>query len=74
MFNGVFGPYNALFTTLHLRYRPQTQRTSNPTQAWLDNYLAFGEQLNNLTWRPQKPGRIFEAVEGLLETGTRRIY
>jgi hypothetical protein len=44
------------------------------TQTRLDNYLAFGEQLNDLAWRPQKPGRIFEAVEGLLETGTRRIY
>ena len=44
------------------------------TQTRLDNYLAFGEQLNGLTWRPQKPERIFEAVEGLLETGTRRIY
>lgn len=44
------------------------------TQTRLDNYLAFGEQFNNLSWRPQKPERIFEAVEGLLETGTRRIY
>jgi hypothetical protein len=44
------------------------------TQTRLDNYLAFGEQFNDLAWRPQKPGRIFEAVEGLLETGTRRIY
>lgn len=44
------------------------------TQTRLDDYLAFGPQLNGLTWRPQKPERIFEAVEGLLETGTRRIY
>jgi len=43
-------------------------------QTRLDNYLAFGEQLNGLTWRPQKPERIYEAIEGLLETGIRRIY
>ena len=40
----------------------------------LDNYLSFGEQFNGLAWRPQKPERIYEAVEGLLQTGTRRVY
>ncbi|TXF87742.1 hypothetical protein FUA23_17580 [Neolewinella aurantiaca] len=44
------------------------------TQTRLDNYLAYGEQFNNLAWRPQKPERIFEAVEGLMQTGTRRVY
>jgi len=44
------------------------------TQTRLDNYLAFGETLNGLTWRPQKPERIYEAIEGVLETGIRRIY
>ena len=48
--------------------------TDELTQTRLDNYLAFGEQLNGLTWRPQKPERIYEAVEGLLETGTHRLY
>lgn len=43
-------------------------------QTRLDNYLNYGEQFNHLTWRPQKPERIFEAIEGLLETGTRRVY
>jgi len=40
----------------------------------LDNYLSFGQQFNGLSWRPQKPERIYEAVEGLLETGIRRVY
>jgi len=40
----------------------------------LDNYLSFGEQFNGLSWRPQKPERIYEAIEGLLDVGTRRIY
>lgn len=40
----------------------------------LDSYLNFGEQFNGLNWRPQKPERIYEAVEGLLETGTKRVY
>jgi hypothetical protein len=43
-------------------------------QTRLDNYLHFGDPFNSLTWRPQKPERIYEAIEGLLETGTRRIY
>ncbi len=43
-------------------------------QTRLDDYLTFGAPFNELTWRPQKPERIFEAVEGLLETGTKRIY
>ncbi len=44
------------------------------TQTRLDDYLHFGIPFNGLTWRPQKPERIFEAIEGLLETDTRRIY
>ncbi|MEO0731894.1 MAG: hypothetical protein AAFZ52_03595 [Bacteroidota bacterium] len=44
------------------------------TQTRLDDYLHYGEVLNNLTWRPQKPHRIFEAVDGLVQTGTRRLY
>lgn len=43
-------------------------------QTRLDDYLNFGKQFNHLTWRPQKPARIYEAVEGLLQTGTRRVY
>jgi hypothetical protein len=43
-------------------------------QTRLDDYLKFGEQFNGLNWRPQKPERIYEAVEGLLQTGTRRVY
>lgn len=43
-------------------------------QTRLDDYLRFGGPLNGLNWRPQKPERIYEAVEGLLQTGTRRVY
>jgi hypothetical protein len=40
----------------------------------LDQYLHYGDYLNDLTWRPQKPSRFFEAIEGLLQTETRRLY
>lgn len=40
----------------------------------LDNYLHFGHHLNGLTWQPQKPERIFEVIEGLIQTETQRIY
>ena len=48
--------------------------TDELEQTRLDNYLAFGEVFNHLNWRPQKAERIYEAVEGLLETETRRVY
>lgn len=44
------------------------------TQTRLDEYLHFGQHLNGLTWRPQKPHRVFEAVEGLIQTEVRRVY
>ena len=44
------------------------------TQTRLDNYLHFGGPLGSLTWRPQKPERIFEVIEGLIQTDTQRIY
>lgn len=40
----------------------------------LDSYLQFGEVFNNITWRPQKPKRVYEAIEGLLQTEIRRVY
>ena len=40
----------------------------------LDRYMHYGSLLNNLTWRPQKPRRVHEAVEGLLQTEIRRVY
>jgi len=43
-------------------------------QTRLDEYLHFGNHLNGLTWRPQKPHRIFEAIEGLIQTEVRRVY
>ncbi|MBB4080653.1 hypothetical protein GGR28_003288 [Lewinella aquimaris] len=42
--------------------------------AGLDKYIRFGEHLNSLNWRPQKPRRVHEAIEGLLQTDTRRVY
>lgn len=44
------------------------------TQTRLDNYLHFGGYLNGLTWRPQKPERIFEVIEGLIQEDTKRVY
>ena len=43
-------------------------------QTRLDNYLHFGGYLNGLTWRPQKPERIFEVIEGLLQEDVKRVY
>ena len=40
----------------------------------LDNYINFGGILNDITWRPQKPKRIYEAIEGLLAQNTKRVY
>lgn len=40
----------------------------------LDNYVHFGPIFNNINWRPQKPERVYEAIEGLLASETRRIY
>lgn len=40
----------------------------------LDNYLHYGGIFNELNWRPQKPERIYEAIEGLLQTETKRMY
>ncbi|MBC6995796.1 hypothetical protein QWY85_17725 [Neolewinella lacunae] len=40
----------------------------------LEGYLHFGSFLNDLTWRPQKPHRVYEAIEGLLQKEIRRIY
>lgn len=42
--------------------------------AGLDYYLHYGHYLNDLTWRPQKPHRVHEAIEGLLQTEVRRVY
>ena len=43
-------------------------------EARLDDYLHFGGVLSGLTWRPQKPQRVFEAVEGIVQGGARRVY
>lgn len=40
----------------------------------LDDYLVFGGVFNALNWRPQKPERFYEAIEGLLQAKTRRVY
>ncbi len=42
--------------------------------AGLDKYIRYGEYLNAINWRPQKPRRVHEAVEGLLQTSVRRVY
>jgi len=40
----------------------------------LDHYLAFGGVLNDINWRPQKPRRVYEAIEGLVQRGAKRVY
>ncbi len=40
----------------------------------LDNYLYLGGVFSALNWRPQKPERIFEAVEGLVQKDRKRLY
>ncbi len=40
----------------------------------LDHYLLFGELFNGLNWRPHKPKRIFEAIEGLIQQEVKRVY
>ena len=40
----------------------------------LDKYIRYGEYLNGINWRPQKPRRVHEAIEGLLQTSVRRVY
>lgn len=44
------------------------------TDARLDKYIRHGEVLNGLSWRPQKPQRVHEAIEGLMQTRTKRVY
>jgi hypothetical protein len=41
--------------------------------ARLDNYLHFGPIFNNINWRPQKPERVFAAIDGLLASEIRRL-
>jgi hypothetical protein len=40
----------------------------------IDNYFHLGELYNHINWRPHKPERIFEAIEGLVQQGEKRIY
>jgi len=40
----------------------------------LDHYTNFGSLFNGINWRPQKPKRIYEAIEGLLQQETKRVY
>ena len=40
----------------------------------LQNYLFFGPPFDDINWRPHKPERIYEAIEGLVQQGTKRLY
>ena len=40
----------------------------------LQYYLHFGKLFNDINWRPHKPDRIYEAIEGLVQRGQRRLY
>ena len=40
----------------------------------LQAYMNLGGPFNDINWRPQKPKVVFEAIEGLLQRVTRRLY
>ncbi|MCB0635131.1 MAG: hypothetical protein KDC54_00860 [Lewinella sp.] len=40
----------------------------------VDHYVHFGGLFNDVNWRPHKPERIYEAIEGLLQQETKRMY
>ena len=40
----------------------------------IDQYIHFGGIFNDINWRPHKPHRVYEAIEGVLSQETRRIY
>jgi hypothetical protein len=39
----------------------------------LDNYVAFGRYFNDINWRQHSPKQLVKAVEGLMESGTKRV-
>lgn len=41
--------------------------------ARLDNYIHLGALFNDFNWRPQKPERIFAAIDGLLSQEIKRV-
>ncbi|NJC28026.1 hypothetical protein [Neolewinella antarctica] len=57
-----------VFVNLH----PQVLDEMNDTG--LDNYAHFGHHLNDINWRPQKPSKVYEAIEGVIQTEQRRLY
>lgn len=40
----------------------------------LQSYVHFGGPFNDVNWRPQKPKTVYEAIEGLLQMTTKRLY
>lgn len=40
----------------------------------LQSYVVFGDPFNDINWRPQKPATVFEAIEGMLQRTTKRLY
>lgn len=40
----------------------------------LHQYLHFGGAFDDINWRPHKPERIYEAIEGLVQGTVKRIY
>ena len=43
-------------------------------EAHIDHYVAFGDIFSDINWRPQKPKVIVQAIEGLVQTGEKRLY
>ncbi len=43
-------------------------------QAHLDNYTVFGDLLADVNWRPHKAATVFQAIDGLVQSGEKRLY
>lgn len=39
----------------------------------LEHFVNFGDEFVNINWRPHTPKRIFQAVEALIQGGTKRL-
>ncbi|MEM8585553.1 MAG: hypothetical protein AAGF87_14835 [Bacteroidota bacterium] len=60
--------YNGWIAMLNLHPHVATEMQETN----IDHYVNFGGPLDDVNWRPQKPERIYEAVEGVVSRG--RLY
>ncbi len=57
---------------VYLNLLPHVQEEMKSSR--LDQYVNFGDWFNDVNWRPHKPERVFEAVEGLMQGQVKRLY